>query len=336
MENEKYQKLKNYPISLNETIRARNVVSRYLKPTQMIRYESLSRLINAEIYVKHENQNPSGTFKIRGSINLMSHLKNHKIKNVITFSTGNHGISVATSAKLFGISAVVVVPKNNNPVKNRKIIEAGAELVEAGKTFEEASKTVDKLCMEKEMYYVHPADEPHLINGVGTEFLEIIEDLPNIDVMFVPIGAGSEAAAAITVLKTIRPETEIFAVQAQASPAAHNSWKSKSFCTTDNKTFAGGFATGKAYEIPFKIYRDSLDDFILLSEEEIYKSIGMAFFYTNNLVEGAGGSCLMAAFKIRERLKNKNVVIQMSGCNASAEEIEKAVSYSVFREGIKK
>ncbi len=184
------------------------------------------------------------------------------------------------------------------------------------------------------MYYVHPADEPCLINGVGTEFLEIIEDLPDIDVMIVPIGAGSEAAAAVTVLKSIRPDIEIIAVQAQASAAAHNSWKAKSFCTADNKTFAGGFATGQPYKIPFNIYRDSLEDFIILTEEEIYKSIGMAFFYTNNLVEGAGGSCLMAAYKIRERLKNKNVVIQMSGCNASTEEIEKAISYSVFKQGM--
>lgn len=290
--------------------------------------------MDANIYVKHENQNPSGTFKIRGSINLMSFLKDHNIKNVITFSTGNHGISVATSARLFGLEAVVVVPENNNPVKNRKIIEAGAELVEAGSTFEEASKMVEKLCLERDMYYVHPADEPHLINGVGTEFLEIIDDLPDIDVMFVPIGAGSEAAAAITVLKSIRPEIKVIAVQAYESPAAHNSWKSKSFCTAENKTFAGGFATGKAYEIPFSIYRDGLGDFILLTEDEIYQSIGMAFFYTNNLVEGAGGSCLMAAYKFKEHLKNKNVVIQMSGCNASAEEIEKAITYSVFRLGM--
>lgn len=335
METEYFKEIKNHPISLNEAIRARSVVSSYLKPTQMIRYEGLSRLMDANIYVKHENQNLSGTFKIRGSINLMSYLKNQNIKHVITFSTGNHGISVTTSAKLFGLEAVVVVPENNNPVKNRKIVEAGAELVEAGSTFEEASKMVEKLCLEREMYYVHPADEPHLINGVGTEFLEIIENLPDIDVMFVPIGAGSEAAAAITVLKSINPKIKIIAVQAHASPAAHNSWKSKSFCTAENKTFAGGFATGKAYETPFNIYKNGLDDFILLTEEEIYQSIGMAFFYTNNLVEGAGGSCLMAAFKNKERLKNKNVVVQMSGCNASAEEIERAIAYSVFKEGIK-
>ena len=326
--------VKQYPISLNEVIRARSIVSPFIKPTQLIRYEGLSRLLSAEIFIKHENHNPTGSFKIRGGTNLMHHLRQFNIAGVITFSTGNHGLSVATSAKWFGLEAVVVVPENNNPAKNRKIIEAGAELIEAGKTFEEASVKVEQLCQERGLYYVHPADQSHLVNGVGTGFLEILEDLPDIDMMIVPLGAGSEAAAAITVIKTIRPQAEIIAVQAQDSPAAYMSWKNKSLCTAENTTFAGGFATGKAYETTFKIYCDGLSDFVLLSEDEIYQSIGMAFYYTQNLVEGAGGATLMAALKLKDRIKDKKVVLQMSGCNASVEEVEKAMTYSVFRNGV--
>ena len=326
--------LKHYPISLNEIIRARSIVSAFLKPTQLIRYEGLSRLLSAEVFIKHENHNPTGSFKIRGGINLMHHLRPCNISGVITFSTGNHGLSVATSAKWAGLEAVVVVPEQNNPSKNRKILETGAELIEAGKTFEEASTTVEQLCKERGLYYVHPADEPHLINGVGTEFLEILEDLPDIDLMIVPLGAGSEAAAAITVLKTIRPQTEVIAVQALNSPAAYRSWKAKSMSTAENTTFAGGFATGKAYETTFNIYCDGLSDFQLLSENEIYESIGMAYYYTQNLVEGAGGATLMAALKLKDRIKGKKVVLQMSGCNAAPEEIEKAMLYSAFKKGV--
>jgi threonine dehydratase len=264
----------------------------------------------------------------------MHQLKKYHISGVITFSTGNHGLSVATAAKLAKIKAVVVVPEGNTPAKNRKIIETGAELIEAGKTFEEASKTVEQLCQERGLYYVHPADEPHLINGVGTEFLEIIEELPDIDLIIVPLGAGSEAAAAITVLKTIRPRCEVIAVQAENSPAAFTSWKTKSIASEKNTTFAGGFATGKAYETTFNIYRDDLSDFLLLSEDEIYQSIAMAFYYTQNLVEGAGGAPLMAALKLKDRIKGKKVVLQMSGCNASATEIEKAITYPAFRQGL--
>lgn len=327
------EELKKYPISISEVVRSRPIVRNYIKPTQLLYYEGLSRLIGAHVYLKHENHNPTGAFKIRGGTNLMYHLKQRGVNGVITFSTGNHGLSIATAARWFGLHAVIVVPKNNNPVKNRAIVECGAELVEAGATFEEASQVVDQLCQERSLYYAHPADEPLLIDGVGTEFLEIIEDLPDIDVMIVPIGAGSEAAAAIITLRAFRPDTQVIAVQAKNSPAAYNSWKKNEICHAPNTTFAGGFATGKGYEVPFEIYKDGLDDFVLLTEDEIYDAMGLALYYTHNLAEGAGASSIMAAYKIRERLKGKNVVLQMSGCNASPEEIEKACKRRTFRTG---
>jgi threonine dehydratase len=327
------EELKEYPISISETIRSRSIVRNFIKPTQLIYYEGLSRLVGADIYLKHENHNPTGTFKIRGGANLMYHLKQRDIKGVITFSTGNHGLSIATAARWFGLNAVVVVPKNNNPVKNRAIIECGAELVESGTTFEEASKTVDQLCLERSLYYAHPANEPLLINGVGTEFLEIIEDLPDIDAMIVPLGAGSEAAAAITTLRAFRKDIEVIAVQAEESPAAYKSWKNKEIHHASNTTFAGGFATGKAYKVPFEIYKDGLDDFVLVTDDEIYDAMGLALYYTHNLAEGAGASSIMAAYKIREKLKGKKVVLQMSGCNASPAEIKSVCKRDAFHTG---
>lgn len=325
--------LKSCPISITEVFRARPIVERFLKPTQLIRYEGLSKALGAEAHIKHENHNPTGTFKIRGGVNLLYHLREKDIAGVITFSTGNHGLSIATAARWFGLKAVVVVPENSNPAKNQAIKDSGAELIEAGSTFEEAEATVEKLCGERKLYYAHPANEPHLINGVGTGFLEIIEDLPDIDMMIVPLGAGSEAAAAIITLRAFRPDVQIVAVQAESSPAGYQSWKEKRICFAANKTFAGGFATGKAYQIPFEIYKSGLDNFILLTEEEIYKSIGMAFYYTHNLAEGAGASPIMAAFKIKDSLKGKKVVLQMSGCNASPDEISKAITCDSFKKG---
>lgn len=324
---------KEYPVSLAEVIKAQKAVYEYLIPTQLIRYEGLSFLLKADVYVKHENQNPTGTFKIRGGINLMHHLKSVGTKGVITFSTGNHGLSVATSASLFGINATIVVPENNNESKNRKIRDTGAELMEAGKTFEEASKFVEQIVKERNLYYVHPANEPHLINGVGTEFLEIFEKQPNIDALIVPIGAGSEAAAAVTVLKAVNPNIKIYAVQAENSPAAYLSWKSGVISSAENTTFAGGFATGVGYEAPFEIYKDNLEDFVLLSEEEIYQGIAMAGYYTQNLVEGAGGATIAAAIKLKDKLKGKKVVLQFSGCNESSEVIQKAYDLPSFKTG---
>jgi threonine dehydratase len=328
------ERLKHYPISITEVLRARSVARRFLKPTQLIRYEGLSRALQAEVYVKHENHNPTGAFKIRGGVNLLYHLNRKHIKGVITFSTGNHGLSIATAARWFGLSAVVVVPEHNNPTKNRHIREAGAQLIESGSTFEEASGTVEKLCHERQLYYAHPANEPHLINGVGTGFLEIIEDLPDMDVIIVPVGAGSEAAAAITTLRAFSQNIQIAGVQAENSPAAYRSWEAKRICQAPNRTFAGGFATGKAYDVPFSIYSEGLDMFVLLSEDEIYDAIALTFHYTHNIAEGAGASTIMAAVKLKEKLKGKKVVLQMSGCNASPEEIVEASKRAYFFEGL--
>ena len=326
-------KHKNYPVSYTEVLKSKNIIYHYLNPTHLIHYSDLSSLIGAEVFIKHENHNPTGSFKIRGGINLMHHLKNDGINGVITFSTGNHGLSIAQSAAWLGIKATVVVPKNNNPVKNKRIKSTGSTLVESGKNFEEASFVVDELAKKQDLYYAHPANEPHLINGVGTEFIEIIEALPDLDAVILPIGAGSELAAAITVMKTVKPKIQIFAVQAEASSAAYQSWKAGKIIASTNTTFAGGFATGIAYETPFNIYKDHLTDFVILSEQEIYDGIALAGYYTHNLIEGAGASTLMAAIKLKNVLQGKKVVIQFSGCNASPDEIHQAYASRLFSEG---
>lgn len=321
-------------ISLQNVLGAREILKKYLIPAPLRQYPSLNRLAGAEVFVKHENHNPTGTFKIRGGINLMHHLSQEKISGVITYSTGNHGTSVATSAKMFHMPAVIVVPENSNPLKIQSIKDSGAELIEYGKDFEESGKKVAELVNERGLYFVHPANEAGLINGVGTEFLEILEAVPDLDVMIIPIGAGSEAAAAITVLKQIRPDIRIIGVQAEASNAAYLSWKEKRIVSAPNKTFAGGVATGTAYEIPFSLYKDALDDFILLTEEELYQGIALAAHHTRNLTEGAGSACLRAAVKIRNRLKGKKIAIQMSGGNASGTELQKAMTQPCLISGV--
>lgn len=327
------KELKEHPISLHEVFKANKVVSQYLKPSPLTKYEGLSKLLGCNAYVKHENQNITGSFKIRGGINVMSHIKKSGVKGVVTFSTGNHGLSVATSAKLFDIPAIVVVPEGTNPVKVKYIKETGAEVVQAGKNFDESSLVVSEISKTKGYYYVHPANEPHLVNGVGTEYLEIMSELPDVDAIVLPLGGGSEVASAVTTLKSIKSEVDIYAVQAELSCAAYQSWKNQTILEGSNQTFAGGFATGTAYQTTFDIYKESLTDFILLSEHEILQGIALAAYYTRNLVEGAGSSTIMAAWKLREQLSGKNVVLQFSGSNASPTELKKAYELSSFIDG---
>lgn len=180
------------------------------------------------------------------------------------------------------------------------IRDAGAELIEYGADFEAAGRKVE----QRGLCFVHPANEPHLINGVGTEFIEIIEQLPDLDTMIVPIGAG-----------------------------ARQSWKAGRVVGAPNTTTAGGVATGTAYALPFKLYRDTLADFILLSETELYEGIALAAHHTRKLAEAAGAACLRAAFKIRDRLTGKTVAIQMSGGNASGTEIRQAMDRPCLLDG---
>lgn len=317
---------KDFPISLREVLHSEKIVYQHIIPTQLTFYQNYSELIGANIYVKHENHQPGGSFKIRGGLNIMHHLSKEKIKGVITFSTGNHGISIATAAKIFGIPATIVVPRNNNPEKNALIKSTGAKLVEAGNNFEEAAEAGAKIQKDENLHYIHAANEPHLINGVGTEFTEIIRELPNIDAIILPIGGGSELAAAVTVFKTINPKIEIYAVQAEASQAAYLSWTNNKIMQSKNSTFAGGFATGMAFEIPFNIYKNKLTDFVLLSEDEISEGINIALSITHNLAEGAGASTLIAAQKLSKKLKGKNVVLQMSGANETLIQLKRALN----------
>ncbi len=322
------------PISLTEVLRAREVIRPHLRPTPLRRYESLCRLVGAEVWVKHENQNLTGTFKIRGGLNLMQHLRARGVRGVITYSTGNHGTSIATAARTMGLNAVVVLPRGSNPLKVQAIRDAGAEVVEWGATFEEAGRKVEELRQERGLYLAHPANEPLLIDGVGTGFLEVLEELPDLEVMLVPLGAGSEIAAALTVLKAVRPGIRVIAVQAEAAPAAYRSWKEGRIVEAENRTFAGGVATGTAYRVPFELYSRLLDDFVLLTEQELVEGIALAAHHTRNLAEGAGSATLRAAIKIRDRLAGRTVALQMSGGNAGPDELEAALRLPALRSGV--
>jgi threonine dehydratase len=303
-------------ISLANVEAARKRVYEHMRPTPLIQYPLLSQELGLQAYIKHENHTPIGAFKIRGGLNLMAHLALQGVPGVITATRGNHGQSVATAARLYGIPSTIVVPEGNNPEKNALMRAQGAELIEYGRDFDEARGLVEQLQHERGLHYVHPANEPHLINGVGTYWLEVHEDLPDLDVALVPVGGGSGVCAAITVLKALRPAVRIIGVQAEKAPAVYQSWKSKRICETDSAdTFADGLATRVAFALPFEIMQQGLDDMVLVSEAEMRQAIVRLLRTTHNLAEGAGAAPVAAAWKLRETLQGQKVVMVMSGGN---------------------
>lgn len=290
----------------------------HLPRTPLHHYPLLSDRLGFEAYVKHENHQPIGAFKVRGGIYLMARLSaDERERGVISASTGNHGQSIAYAARLFGARAVIVVPEGSNPAKVESMRALGAEVRFHGRDFDEARERVEELAEEEGYRYVHSANEPLLIAGVATYAFEILEDLPEIDALFVPLGGGSGAAGSSIVLKALKPGCRVIAAQSEAAPAGYLSWREGRIVEAEMKTFAEGVATRTAYELTQEILRDRLDDFTLVSDDEIRRAIVLYLETTRNLAEGAGAVALAAARKLRDRFLGKKVALVLSGGNIS-------------------
>jgi len=309
--------------TLSDIFRARQVVSRYLPRTPFLYSAPLSERLGCQIYVKYENLQPIGAFKVRGGINLVSRLSSEERKvGVITASTGNHGQSIAYAARAFGVRACIAAPVGANPDKVAAMQALGAEVVLYGKDFDEARFWAEEKAKEEGWRYVHPANEPLLIAGVATISLEVIEELPDVDVIIAPIGGGSGACGHCLTAKRIRPQVQVIGVQAAKAPAVYRSWKSGQMISTDSaNTFAEGLATRFPFELTLQILQRYLDDFLLVSEEEMEKAIITLLETTHQLAEGAGAAATAAAFQIKERLQGKKVVLTLSGGNLTVDRL---------------
>jgi threonine dehydratase len=306
------------PITLADVFEARRRIGPHLRPTPLYPYPGLDDLLGAEVWVKHENHQPVGSFKVRGGVNLVSQLsEDERSRGLIGASTGNHGQSIAYAGRLFGVGVRICVPENANPVKLAAMGSLGAEVIERGADFDAAREHAERLAAEHGYRYVHSGDEPHLIAGVGTGTLEILEERPDLEVLVVPIGGGSGAAGACIVAKAVRREIEVIGVQSEAAPAAFRSWQARELLEDETATHAEGLATRVPFELPQQILREHLDDFVLVSEDELREATRLMIEHTRNLVEPAGAAPLAAALKLRDRLRGKRIALVASGGNIS-------------------
>lgn len=308
---------------LRDVLRARRVIARYLPRTPLIRYPTLDRETGLALYLKHENYQPVGAFKVRGGLYLMSRLSDEeRARGVIAASTGNHGQSVAFAANRFGVRAIIGVPEGANPTKVESMRNLGAEVIFHGRDFDEAREHVEQLAADAGYRYIHSGNEPDLVAGVATITLEILEDEPEIDTIIVPIGGGSGAAGAAIVAKTIDPAIRVIGVGAEGAPAAYRSWSERALLTTVAiSTFAEGLATRTAFALPQSMLWDLLDDFILVSDDELRAAIRLLLATAHTLTEGAGAAPLAAALRLRDGLAGRNVALVVSGGNLSMEQL---------------
>ncbi|MGA9769623.1 MAG: threonine/serine dehydratase [Blastocatellia bacterium] len=313
-------------VTFKDVLSAKRRIRPYLRPTPLHSYPAINQLIGTEVFIKHENYQPVGAFKVRGGVNLISQLSaEEKERGVIAASTGNHGQSVAYAARLFGVRARIVVPEAANPGKVAAMQGFGAEVIFHGEKFDEARVHCESLAREEGLRYIHSGDEPLLIAGVATEALEMLEDEPELSAIFVPVGGGSGAAGVSIAATAINPSIRVIGVQAENSPAAYESWRQKRLVEAMNRTFAEGLATGSAFSLPQSILWEHLKEFALVAEDEIMRAMVWMIEYAHTLVEGAGAAPLAALYNMREQFRGQKVGLVCSGGNTSLEHLREAL-----------
>jgi threonine dehydratase len=303
-------------LTLADVYSARRIVYRTLRPTPLLQHALLKAETGLDIHVKHENHNPTTAFKIRGGLNLVGSLTPEERRGVMTASTGNHGQSIAFACRREGVPCTIVVPEGNNPEKNAAMRAMGATVLEIGRDFDAAREYVEEVHQKRGLRYVHSANEPLLIAGVATYAVEIFEELPDVEVILVPIGGGSGACGCALVRTWLNSRARVIGVQAAGADAFTRSWRGNSRVVGDAvATFAEGMATRVTFDLTFDILKQYLDDVLTLSEAELEEGVRLAIRATHNLAEGAGAASLAAAVKLRDELAGKKIVCVMSGGN---------------------
>jgi threonine dehydratase len=278
--------------------------------------------------LKLETATPIGAFKVRGGLNLLAQLPDAERRlGVITASTGNHGQSIAYAARTFGVRAIIAAPEGANADKVAAMRRLGAEVVLTGRDFDEARAWAEEQARAKGLRYVHPSNEPLLIAGVATASLEILEALPEVDAILVPIGGGSGVSGHCIVAKSLNPRVKVIGVQAEKAPAVYRSWKAgRCLETPEAATWAEGVATRTAFELPLGVISKHVDDIVLLSEEELRQGVIFLLEAAHQLAEPAGAAPAAAARKMGASLRGQTVVLIVSGCNITREQLTRVLT----------
>jgi threonine dehydratase len=316
-------------IDLDNLEAAAALVHRIVPPTPQYCWPLLSRRVGAELWVKHENHTPIGSFKIRGGLVYLDAVRRAPpdLTGVLTATTGNHGQSIALAAARLGVDATIVVPYGNSIEKNRAMAGFGARLVEAGHDFQAAFEHATELAESENRHFVRSYD-PLLVRGVASYGLELFRAVPGLDVVYVPIGLGSGISGVIAARDALGLRTEIVGVVAANAPTYALSFAAGAPVSTNSAdTMAGGLAVRVPDPEALDIIRRGVARILTVSEGEMRRAMRILFSDTHNIAEGAGAAALAAALQERDRLAGKQVAVIQSGGN-----IDRAVFAEVLSE----
>jgi threonine dehydratase len=320
------------PITLDDVRAARLRLAPYLSPTPLRSYPMLdASLPNVRLLVKHENMQPTGSFKVRNGLATVTALDGgQRGRGIVGATTGNHGLGLAYAGRQLDVPVTVCVPRGNNPEKNAALRAWGATVVEDGADYDEAVSVALRLVETQGLTLAHSTNNPEVLAGAGTMTLEILEQTADLDLLLLAIGGGSQAVGAITVTRALRPELRIIGVQAAGASATHDGWHVKAPRQTERaNTFAEGVATRSTYELTFPTLLTGLSDFITVTDAEIAEAVRLVLSTTHHLVEGAGALGVAAATKLAPQLRGKRVGIVFCGANMDSAVLRRILSHEM-------
>ena len=311
--------MKEEVVSFRSILEARRKIRNLVTKTPTYLSNVFSQRTGAEVYLKLECFQPVGVFKIRGAINKISSLSSAELeRGLVTASSGNHGLAVAYAAKIYGAKAVVVVPENAVKEKVEAIESYGADIVKYGKDYDEAYSKALEIQKETGTTFVHPFEDPFVVAGQGTVGLELLEDVPDLNAIIVPVGGGGLISGISIAAKTLNPKLRIVGVQSEGAPAVYRSWRAGKIVEVDSvNTVADGLAARKPLDLTFGIIKRYVDTVLLVSEEEIGEAVLALLHNAHILAEPSGAASLAALlFKYHPKPEEKVAVI-ISGANIS-------------------
>ena len=308
------------PPTLDDVRRAAEIIRSHLQlPTPLVHSVALSERWNAHVSLKLECVTPTSAFKVRGGLHLVSRLTPDELaRGLVTASTGNHGQSLAFAAASAGATATIFMPADANTDKVAAIKRLGGAVELVGERFDESRAQAEEFAAERGARYVEPVDELLLIAGVATAALEVLEEQqPDTDLVILPLGGGTGASGWVTVRDGLAHPAEIWAAQSAQSPAAHDAWRSGNVEPRPNASLAEGVATAVPFPFALGILRASLNDFLLVDDDQIIAAIGLLWDAQHIMAEPAGAVAVAAAEQAQEQLKDRRITIVITGANAT-------------------
>ncbi|MBT0826876.1 threonine ammonia-lyase [Campylobacter lari] len=321
-------------VELNKIYQAKQKIADFVLKTPFVHSSFLSEFLETDVFLKCENLQKTGAYKIRGAYNTIANLtKEQKQAGVIAASAGNHAQGVAISAKKFGIEAVIVMPEATPLLKVSATKNLGAKVILKGDNFDEAYAYALNYAKEHHLNFIHPFENESIIAGQGTLMLEMLDEISDLDMILAPVGGGGLISGVASAAKQINPAIKVIGVSAKGAPAMYESFKSKKIINSKAvRTIADGIAVRDVNKINFDIILECVDDFIQVDDEEIANAVLYLLEKHKITVEGAGASAVAALLHKKIDLKNhKKIGVILSGGNIDVQMLNIIIEKGLFK-----